>query len=109
MQMTYFPRLTLLSSSSARMSALPVEPIGNLSTVEGEQALWRAVITQALMDAGSNSQKMEAKLERRRAIAWFRKKNRDFEAVCALAGFEVEYVLANARKAIAGGCKWRKA
>lgn len=77
-------------------------------TISGEQALWRAVITQALMDAGSKSVKREAKLHRAQAIAWFSKRNPDFQLVCALAGLEVDYVFEKAHKAIRQDCKWRK-
>lgn len=77
-------------------------------TIFGEQALWRAVITQALMDAGSKSTKREAKFHRAQAIAWFSKRNPDFQLVCALAGLEVDYVFEKAHKAIRQDCKWRK-
>ena len=77
-------------------------------TIFGEQALWRAVITQALMDAGSKSVKREAKVHRAQAIAWFSKRNPDFQLVCTLAGLEVDYVFERAQKAIRQDCKWRK-
>lgn len=77
-------------------------------TVQGEQALWRAVITQALMDAGSRSIKREAKFHRAQAIAWFSKRNPDFQLVCALAGLDMDYVFDRAHKAIRQECKWRK-
>lgn len=85
------------------------EPVVNLDcSVMGEQGLWRAVIMQALTDAGSQSKKMEAKFHRAQAIAWFSKRNPDFQLVCALAGYEPEYVFERAHAAIRKDCKWRK-
>lgn len=73
----------------------------------GIQALWRAVITQALMDASSNSSKVIDKVERARARAWFSKSNPDFLTVCAYADLDPSYVLQKAKEAIKRGCKWR--
>lgn len=85
------------------------KPVVNLDcSVMGEQGLWRAVIMQALTDAGSQSKKMEAKFHRAQAIAWFSKRNPDFQLVCALAGMEMEYVFERAHAAIRKDCKWRK-
>ena len=75
--------------------------------IKGEQALWRAVIVQALMDAGSNSAKMEAKYERSQAICWLSTYSEDFKVVCDFAGFPADYVRTNSLKAMARGCKWR--
>ena len=77
-------------------------------TIYGEQALWRAVITQALTDAGSQSIKREAKFHRAQATAWFNKRNPDFQLVCALANLDLDYVFDRAHKAIRQNCKWRK-
>jgi len=77
-------------------------------TILGEEALWRAVIMQALSDAGSQSAKRETKFHRAQATAWFSKRNPDFQLVCSLAGLEANYVFERAHKAIRGGCKWRK-
>lgn len=74
----------------------------------GERALWRAVITQTLMDASSNSKKVIDKVERARALAWFSLRNPDFLAVCSLADMEPKYVLQKVKEAISRGCKWRK-
>lgn len=83
--------------------------LNNDCTTSGEQALWRAVITQALMDAGSQSTKREAKFHRAQSIAWFSKNNPNFQLVCALAGLDPNYVFERAHKAIRQECKWRKA
>src|SRR5688572_29489715 len=60
--------------------------------VRSEIALWRAVITQALMDASSGSQKMEARHEKRRAIHWLLSDREDFETVCHFADLSPSYV-----------------
>lgn len=75
--------------------------------IKGEQALWRAVIVQALMDAGSNSQKMEAKYEKSQAECWLTSYSEDFRIVCDFAGFTADYVRTKSKQALARGCKWR--
>ncbi|WJR76009.1 hypothetical protein [Bradyrhizobium sp. NP1] len=63
-----------------------------------EQALWRAVIDQAITDA---SGKMKCKeFDRAQALDWLLKPNRNFNEVCALADLEPDHVRAAARKAI---------
>jgi hypothetical protein len=74
----------------------------------GERALWRAVITQALIDAGSESKKPEMKFERAQAISWLSGLSPDFSATCLMAGFDPLYIRQKAREAIARGCAWRK-
>jgi hypothetical protein len=76
--------------------------------IHGEQSLWRAVITQALIDAGSNSQKMSHKVERARAISWLSSRSKDFMTVCALADLDPQYVFSKAKEAMARNCQWRK-
>ena len=73
----------------------------------GYRALWRGVITQALMDAGSNSNKLELKKEKARAISWLNGDSDDFKEVCTLAGLDETYVKRKAIEAIKNGCKWR--
>lgn len=73
----------------------------------GEIALWRAVITQALMDAGSESRKSEHKYEKAQAIAWLNSRNKDYYFVCEMADMDPEYVREQSIKAIKNGCKWR--
>lgn len=73
----------------------------------GHRALWRAVITQALMDAGSNSNKVEYRKEKARAIAWLNGDTEDFLEVCSMAGLDPDYVKRKAYEAIKNGCKWR--
>ncbi|MFN5351136.1 MAG: hypothetical protein ACK5BE_00765 [Alphaproteobacteria bacterium] len=73
-----------------------------------ETALWRAVITQALMDAGSSSKKQEMNYSRYHAKSWLQGDSKDFELVCDLAGLNPYYVSKNSKKAIAKKCTWRK-
>ena len=75
---------------------------------KGENALWRAVITQALMDAGSHSQKNNMRLERAQAISWISGTSTDFYDVCAMADMNPDYVKRKSKEAIKRECKWRK-
>ena len=77
------------------------------SFADHEPGLWRAVITQALMDAASNSRKSEARRTRADALNWLLSNSRDFEAVCDHAGFDPGYVRRRAKEALARGCEWR--
>lgn len=72
-----------------------------------EQALWRAVITQALMDAASNSKKPEAAYFRSEARHWLTENSQSFCDVCYLAGLDPDYTRRMAKKALARNCKWR--
>lgn len=76
--------------------------------VKGEVALWRAVITQALMDAGSNSNKRSARIEKAQAISWLSGASKDFAIVCSMAEYEPSYVKQKAKEAIKRGCVWKK-
>lgn len=75
---------------------------------KGETALWTAVITQALMDAGSASAKPEAQHEKAKAIRWLLGNSEDFITVCQNAGKDPAYIREKAKKAIARGCVWRR-
>lgn len=55
-------------------------------------ALWRAVISQQLMDAKNISQKHEKQLRKKEAIEWLFHNACDFSMVCDLAGWEPDYV-----------------
>ena len=77
------------------------------SFADHEQSIWRAVITQALMDAASQSRKSEARRSRSDALNWLLSDSRDFEAVCDNAGFEPGYIRRRAKEALARGCEWR--
>lgn len=84
------------------LDATPFNP------VKGEMALWSAVITQALMDAGSESKKPEAKKEKAKAIRWLLGSSVDFQIVCLNAGLDPSYVQQKALEAIGRNCSWRR-
>ena len=79
----------------------------NDTAARGETSLWKAVITQALMDAGSNSAKQEAQHERAKAIRWLLGNSDDFNTVCLNANLDPVCVREKARLAIGRGCTWR--
>jgi hypothetical protein len=71
------------------------------------KALWRAVITQALMDAGNNFKKPEYKSIKAHAISWLNSDSDDFNQVCIMADLNPEYVKQKAKEAINRNCVWR--
>ena len=77
------------------------------SFADHEPGLWRAVITQALMDAASQSLKPDIQRARREALHWLLSSSSDFETVCDHAGMDPSYVRLKARQALARGCEWR--
>jgi hypothetical protein len=81
---------------------------GGGAQVSGEVALWRAVITQSLQDAGSNSKKPEMRKAKAEAIAWLAGTCEDFEEVCENAHLGTDYVRKKSKEAIARGCVWRE-
>ena len=82
------------------------EPYNSVAT---EQAAWRAVIVQALMDASSNSKKKENIQWKEEALVWLRGNTKDFIIVCHYAGFEPEFVREMAKRALERECIWRAA
>lgn len=77
------------------------------SFADHESGLWRAVITQALMDAASNSRKSDAMRSRKDALSWLLGNTPDFEVVCDNAGLDPDYVRTKARAALMRGFVWR--
>lgn len=73
----------------------------------GERALWAAVITQALMDAASQSKKPEAIKAKEEALEWLKGDCQRFEEVCEMAGYCPDYVREMAKQALARQCRWR--
>lgn len=65
-----------------------------------ETSLWRAVVTQAMMDALSRSAKRLDRLERARAASWLSGTSRDFHMVCGLAEYSATRVRARAQAAL---------
>lgn len=72
-----------------------------------EQALWRAVITQALMDAASNSSKTQTLQRRNEARKWLFSGSLDFNRVCDLAGLDPGYVRRKSKWALLRSGNWR--
>ena len=99
----------LKSHANAHETILDEQPAGldPSDTKKGEKAMWRGVITQALMDAGSNSKKPQMKYNRAQAIAWLSSMGEDFITVCSLADMDPIYVRRKAKEAIARGCIWK--
>lgn len=95
------------NGSNPAAAILPVFTRTNGSFADHEPGLWRAVITQALMDAASHSRKSEAKRSRNDALQWLLGDSHDFEAVCDNAGLCPDYVRTRARMALCRGFEWR--
>lgn len=93
------------SSRPLPNSAMDFAPA--LSFSDHEPSLWKAVITQALMDAASNSNKSEACKAKRDAISWLLSDSSDFEYVCDNAGLDPDYVRTKVRQALSRQCRWR--
>lgn len=100
------PNLKEISKSHSKPVRVRVAP--NWGLTDAEVAMWKAVITQALMDAGNKSAKMEAKQEKRHAIEWLLSNSDDFIIVCLNANLDPSYVRQKARCAVKRGCIWRK-
>lgn len=77
------------------------------SPIRGETALWRAVITQALMDASSNSAKDEAKNDKMKALRWLCSNSQDFKTICYYAGYDPVYLKKKIISALSRNCSWR--
>ena len=88
-------------TSGAIIDGEPYNAVGQ------EQAMWRAVVVQALMDAACGSQKYEAAQARNEALIWLRGTSQDFATVCYYAGFEPEFVRRMVRNSLENGCQWR--
>jgi hypothetical protein len=78
-----------------------------MNPVHQEQAMWKAVIVQALMDAACGSTKYEAAQAREEALIWLRGTSRDFITVCHHAGFEPEFTRVLIQRALSKQCRWR--
>jgi len=103
----------LLFVSSDRISKTEAthiqgENIKQENDIASYQALWRAVITQALMDAGNNFKNPENKNVKAHAVSWLSGYSDDFQQVCIMADMNPNYVKQKAVEAIKRGCKWRK-
>jgi hypothetical protein len=81
------------SAQSHRQPAFYIEsaPCEDQET-ESHRALWRAVISQQIMDAKNVSNKSEKKWLKSQALHWLFHNNTDFRMVCDLAGWDPDYV-----------------
>ena len=105
-----FETYELLSSTKINLSDLGGIFLSGDSEPEisPEVAMWRGVITQALMDAGSNSKKPEYRRIKAEAISWLSGISDDFYEVCRNADLCPIYVKKKAKEAISRGCVWRQ-
>lgn len=71
------------------------------------QGMWRAVITQALIDAASQSKKKQERMHKIRAVKWLTSGSDDFYQVCWYANMDPKYVMKQAQEALKRNCKWR--
>ncbi len=81
---------------------------GSNTSCAEEIALWRAVITQALQDAKSKSDKPTAIYDRNQALFWLFEDRKDFYEVCINAGLDPKWVRQKAIAARENGYRWRK-
>lgn len=89
---------------------IPSEQFRNITAklhMHSEQALWRAVITQALMDAASQSSKPADRLHKQEAVKWLTSVDEHFRTVCDYAGFDPHYIARMVEAALARRCRWR--
>jgi hypothetical protein len=80
---------------------------GHAPIAGGEQALWCAVILQALEDAVSRSSKSQDKFHQARALHWLTTPSADFLMVCDCAGYHPGKLRKQIKRALANRCKWR--
>lgn len=72
-----------------------------------EEALWQAVIVQAIVDACGNNRKPEYMRHKNIAIQWLTGNSPDFIEVCLAAGLEPDLVRKRAKKALMQPSLWR--
>lgn len=72
-----------------------------------EESLWKAVITQAVVDACSHSRRPEATQNKYAAIRWLTTGSDDFVTVCLSAGLDPSHVRKLAKKALLNPTLWR--
>lgn len=75
-----------------------LESVG--SDCKGEIALWKSVITQALLDATIQQNDIQSKAIRHKAKAWFNITNKDFIQICEMANLEPSIIQKKALQTI---------
>ncbi len=103
------PNLYAPVQSTVSESAHPIDSGEPFCAVAGEQAMWRAVIVQALMDASCGSQKEEILQWKHDAVIWLRGNSKDFWTVAHYAGFDPVYLREMIAEALQDNCRWRAA
>lgn len=68
-----------------------------------EQALWLAVILQAMQDSKLERNKPEEQFHKRQAQMWLERGGKDFAQVCYWAGFNPEWVRWKVKERLEGG------
>lgn len=70
--------------------------------------LWRAVITQAVMDTVISSKRTSEILAKKNAIEWLNIKNSNFIMVCDFANLNPHWVLKKVKYALENPRLWRR-
>jgi uncharacterized protein (UPF0147 family) len=68
--------------------------------INGEKALWQAVVVQAVMDILSNAKCPKVRRAKKQALNWLKKSNEDFLMVCSFAGFDPDFVIRGMKRAL---------
>ncbi len=95
---TYHPAAPSVSRSGRSNPQTDTDTQAPFNPTRGEQAMWRAVITQAFMDARSLSHKEEMRSHRIKARQWLCGMSDDFRRICEYAGLDPTYVRQKARR-----------
>lgn len=74
----------------------------------GYQALWRAVILQAILDARTISRKRRKRKLKTKAELWIFQDEENFPLVCSLAAYDVDWIRRKLREAFQSNYQWRK-
>lgn len=77
------------------------------SFADREVSLWKAVILQALLDAGSNSSTKYMVKAKREALQWLFGNSIDFEDVCCMCDLDPRYVRRKVAYARSSDFTWR--
>ncbi len=89
----------LLSSKLTKDEFIKITPRKNHNEKPNPyRHLWRGVIMQALIDASSNSNQLDNKKIRAKAIAWLNSESDDLKFVSEMAGIEFCYLKKCIRK-----------
>jgi len=80
---------------------------GPYNYTQGEEAMWRAVIMQALMDACARWGRHDWYVNKLEAIRWLTSGGEDFLDVCERASLDHNFVRVRAKKAMANPGAWR--